>query len=80
MNVSSIKKLVETYTLEELQAAEEALLNEESLQINIEGKDEGEQLTHILAAIFCKQEMSRDHININQAIRLYSQRVRASIN
>ena len=80
MNVSSIKNLVENYTVEELQAAEESLLNEEPLKIEVEGKDEGEQLTHILAAVFCKQEMSRDNININQAIRLYSLRVRSSIN
>ena len=80
MNINSIKQLVETYSTEQLQAAENALLNEEALAITVEGKDEGEQLTHILAAIFCQEEMAKTGININQAVRLYSQRVRGSIN
>lgn len=80
MNINIIKHLVETYTTEQLQTAEQALLNEEALAIVVEGKDEGEQLTHILAAVFCQEEMAKTGININQAVRLYSQRVRGSIN
>lgn len=80
MNINSIKAIVENYSLEQIQTAENELLEEQPLSITIEGKDEGEQLTHILAAIFCKQEMEKENININQAIRLYSQRVRGSIN
>lgn len=80
MNINIIKHLVETYSTEQLQAAENALLNEEPLVITVEGKDEGEQLTHILAAVFCQEEMAKTGININQAVRLYSQRVRGSIN
>ncbi len=79
MNIQIIKSIVDSYTIEELKQAEEALLNEETLAIEIEGVDEGEQLTHTLAAIFCKEEMEKNKININQAIRLYSQRVRNSI-
>jgi hypothetical protein len=80
MNVNSIKNLVQKYNLEEIQSAENSLINELSLDIEVEGKDEGEQLTHILAAIFCKQEMVDKGISINHAIRIYSQRVRGSIN
>ncbi len=80
MNINTVKNIVEKYSIMELLEAENALLNEESLKIEIEGKDEGEQLTHILAAVFCKDEMAKENININQAIRLYSQRVRGSIN
>lgn len=80
MNINIIKHLVETYTTEQLKAAEEALLNEAPLAIVVEGKDEGEQLTHILAAVFCQEEMAKDGLNLNQAVRLYSQRVRGSIN
>ncbi len=79
MNISIIKKIVESYTIEQLQMAEEALLNEQKPEIEIEGVDEGEQLTHTLAAIFCKQQMLESDITINQAVRLYSQRVRDSI-
>lgn len=80
MNIQIIKKLTETYTVEQLNAAEDDLLNERPLSIEVEGKDEGEKLTHILAAAYCKQEMQASGININQAVRLYSQRVRDSIN
>lgn len=80
MNVASIKLLVENYSVEDLQKAENDLLEEQPLAITVEGKDEGEQLTHILAAIFCKQTMDEESIPLNQALRLYSQRVRGSIN
>ncbi len=80
MNVQVIKQIIESYSVEQLKQAEEELLNEQPLSIEIEGKDEGEQLTHILAAIFCKEVMASENLNINQAVRAYSQRVRGSIN
>lgn len=80
MNVSAIKKLVENASLDQLKASEEALLNEQPLPVDVDGEDEGEKLTHVLAAIFCKETMEKEGININQAVRLYSQRVRDSIN
>jgi hypothetical protein len=79
MNVQVIKQIVETYSIDQLKQAEQDLLNESPLSITIEGKDEGEQLTHILAAIFCKEVMAAENLNINQAVRVYSQRVRGSI-
>ncbi|MDP2176271.1 MAG: hypothetical protein Q8K70_10225 [Bacteroidota bacterium] len=79
MNIQIIKHIVDSYTIDQLKAAEEALLNEQKPEIEIEGIDEGEQLTHTLAAIFCKEEMMQNNLNINQAVRLYSQRVRNSI-
>jgi hypothetical protein len=79
MNVADIKQLVDAFTMEQLLKAEEDILNELQPQIEIGGADEGEKLTHVLAAIFCKHEMEREQININQAIRMYSQRVRGSI-
>lgn len=80
MNVASIRKAAESYTIDELRKAEDNLLSEQPLEIEIEGEDEGAKLTHILAAIFCKHEMQHSGLNLNQAIRLYSQRVRGSIN
>jgi hypothetical protein len=80
MNIATIKKIVELYTVEQLQKAEEDLLEERSFSVEIEGKDEGEKLTHILAGIFCIEVMQKENIEINQAIRLYSRRVRESIN
>jgi hypothetical protein len=79
MKVPSIKKAVEHHSLENLKQAEEDLLNEENLKIEIEGADEGEKLTHILAAIWIKEEMSNKNIEFKDALRAYSQRVRNSI-
>ncbi len=55
MKVPVIKKLVEQFSLAELSAAEEALLNEEKPDIDISGEDEGEKLTHAYAAVIIKR-------------------------
>lgn len=80
MQLPEIKRLVETYKVEELQLAEEALMNEVPLVITVEGKDEGEQLTHILAAIDILFEMQKNGLDARTALRNYTQRVRNSIN
>ena len=46
MKIPVIKKLVEAYDLDELRNAEEALLEENTPIIDIDGEDEGEKLTH----------------------------------
>lgn len=79
MNINVIKSIVEKYSIEDLKKAEDCLLNEQTLDIEIEGTDEGEQLTHILAAIYIKQIMLEENVNVMQAVRLYTQRVRNSI-
>lgn len=79
MKIPIIKKTVENFTIEELRKAEELLLNEEVPQIEIEGVDEGEQLTHCMAAIWIKEEMEKTGISQQQATRNYIERVRKSI-
>lgn len=79
MKVASIKALVEAYNLQELKTAEEALYDEKPLEINVEGEDAGEQLTHILAAIDILQNMAKG-MEFKDALRAYSARVRNSIN
>jgi len=80
MQLPEIKRLVETYKVEELQLAEEALMNEQPLAITVEGKDEGEQLTHILAAIDILSDMQKNGLDARTVLRNYTQRVRNSIN
>lgn len=80
MHLPEIKRLVDTYKIDELQAAEHALMNEVSLLIAVEGKDEGEQLTHILAAIDILSDMQKNGLDARTALRNYTQRVRNSIN
>jgi uncharacterized protein YajQ (UPF0234 family) len=79
MKAPAIKALVERYSLAELQEAEVAILEEQDPAIEIEGEDEGEQLTHVLAAIYIKNQMEQQGIPFNQGLRDFSQRVRKSI-
>ncbi len=79
MKIPVIKSVASKYSIEELKAAEIAILNEEQPAIEIEGDDEGEQLTHILAAAEIRRQMEKDGIDLNRALRNYSLRVRNSI-
>ncbi len=78
MQIPIIKKLVEQYSLAQLQSAEEAMLEEQKPAIEVDGKDEGECLTHVLASIYIKEKMEQGTA-FNQALRDFSQRVRKSI-
>jgi hypothetical protein len=78
MKIPAIKKLVETYAVDELKTAEDALYNEQKPAIEIEGDDEGEQLTHVLAAIEILEQMKHGK-DFKTALRDYTQRVRKSI-
>ena len=78
MQIPVIKKLVEHFSLAQLQSAEEAMLEEKKPEIEVEGKDEGECLTHVLAAIYIKEKVEQG-VAFNQALRDFSQRVRNSI-
>ena len=79
MKIPAIKKLVENYSLAQLQEAEAAMLEEQKPFIEVDGDDEGEQLTHILASIYIKNKMEHNDTPFNQALRDFSQRVRTSI-
>lgn len=79
MKIPAIKKLVENYSLTQLQEAENAMMEEQSPSIEVEGDDEGECLTHVLASIYIKEKMGKEGTPFNQALRDFSQRVRKSI-
>ena len=79
MNLAAVRTLVETYTNHDLQQAEAQLLEGEPLAIDVQGEDEGEQLTHILAALWVRQHMAETGDALPLAMRAYTQRVRQSI-
>lgn len=79
MKIPEIKKLVDTHDLAILRAAEENLLEEEILEIEVGGEDEGEQLTHIMAAIAILEDMEETGADFKTALRNYTKRVRNSI-
>jgi hypothetical protein len=80
MKIPVIKKLVETQSVEQLQAAEMAIINEQPLPFDIEGNDEGEQLTHAIAAIWILERMKDANVDFKTALREYTHKVRESIN
>ncbi|MES2389318.1 MAG: hypothetical protein V4543_15055 [Bacteroidota bacterium] len=79
MKIAVIKTLVQNHTLPELAKAEEAILEEQALPFEVEGEDEGEQLTHVLAAIYVKTQIEHHGADANTALRDYTKRVRNSI-
>ena len=78
MKIPVVKKLVEEYSIEQLQAADEALAEEQVPEIEIEGEDEGEKLTHAFAALWIKQRM-KEGLEFKKALREYTSKVRESI-
>ncbi|MFN4972003.1 MAG: DUF6952 family protein [Bacteroidota bacterium] len=79
MKVAAIKKLVEQYTLEQCRKAEQSLMEGEVPEIEIEGADEGEQLTHVLGAIDILEHVALEGKDIKVAMRDFIERVRNSI-
>lgn len=79
MQIPVIKKLVEMYPLEKLVAEEAAFEEGTDPGIDIEGKDEGEQFTHVIAAVWILTKMEADGDDFKAALRAYTQKVRQSI-
>jgi hypothetical protein len=79
MKIPVIKKLVENQSIEALESAEMAILEENKPEIEVEGDDEGEQLTHVMAAIWIQKEMKKNDLPFAKALRAYTQKVRVSI-
>ncbi len=79
MKLPAIKKLIEQYDLATCRQAETDLLEGNPLQIEVEGNDEGEQLTHILAAIDVLEKVQQENMDPKVALREFFERVRRSI-
>jgi hypothetical protein len=76
MQLPVIKQLVEGFSMEDLQTAENAILNGNPLSIEVGGVDEGEQLTHVLAAITIIENMKNNNVDYRTAQREYVKAVR----
>lgn len=80
MQIPEIKRLVENHSVEDLTNAENALMEEQELPIEINGEDDGEVLTHIIAAVWILEKMASHDLPFAKALREYTQKVRNSIN
>jgi len=79
MKIPIIQGLVEKHSIEILKKAEMALVAEEPLPIEVVGDDEGEQLTHIIAASWILKIMDQEEIDFKTALKEYTRKVRESI-
>jgi hypothetical protein len=80
MKIPVIKKLVETQTIATLMQAEQLLIDEQQPDFEVEGADEGEQLTHVFGAIWILNHMQDHGSDFKTALREFTQKVRVSIN
>jgi hypothetical protein len=79
MKFNVIKKLAADVSLADLQKAASALEEGEELDIEVGGDDEGEQLTHILGAIWIIEQVEQG-VEFKDAFRQFAQRVRTTLN
>lgn len=79
MNTPEVKRLATESNLETLRAAEQALLDGQPLPLEVHGADDGEQLTHILSAIWVLEQMEEQKLELPQAMRELTRKVRNSI-
>lgn len=79
MKVPAIKKAAEEHSYADLNQAKDDLLDAKELQIEIIGEDDGEQLTHIIAAMWVQEQMARREIDMRTALREYAVKVRESM-
>ena len=79
MKIHAIKELVETHTVEVIIILTTQLENGEPLSHSVHGDDEGEQLTHLLGAVWIKEQMEANGTDFKTELRNYTARVRTSI-
>lgn len=79
MKTAAVRKLAQNHDLATLQKAEEALLNEEHPPIEVEGVDEGDQITNINGAIYVIEQSEKNGTDIKTEVRNFTERVRNSI-
>lgn len=59
MKASSIRKIAEKYTLEELANAAEVISEEERDPLGVDGADLGEKLTHVMLAMRIREKVEQ---------------------
>jgi hypothetical protein len=79
MKAAAIKHLAGTQPLSRLRAAEQALLAGRPTSFFIDGDTPGEQLTHVLAAIFALRYMAAHGVGWPAAQRAFFCKVREAI-
>jgi hypothetical protein len=79
MKIGVIRRLAELHDLQDLESAEKAIVDGEAPPIEIPGDDEGEQLTHAMAAAWIKRAVVQNGMEPAAALRAFVDKVRNSI-
>ena len=79
MKINIIKQLAEEFDHETLLQLTTELENGDPLSKEVGGDDEGEQLTHLLAASWIVEQMAANNTELKTELRNYTSRVRSSI-
>ncbi|MGL1885204.1 MAG: hypothetical protein OCD76_01720 [Reichenbachiella sp.] len=74
MQIEEVKRLVEVHEVEKLINAEEALMIEEALPIDVKGEDDSEVLANLTAAIWVLEKMESHVLSFDKAIEEYKQK------
>jgi len=79
MKTNAIRDLVIHKTLHELEILRLGLIGAEAGHEAIPGADRAEKLTHVLAAIWVKQQIENQGISLADSVRRFGARVRNTI-
>ena len=78
MKLPIIKQLATDYSVDELSRAEALLAEGHEPDIPVPGDDDGERLTHAMAASYVRERLD-DGMPLPEALRAYTSRVRACL-
>lgn len=76
MKIAEVKRLATTYTHAQIEDAVSAFEIERRNPLEVTGENDGEKMSHLLAASFVRKQMDKG-LDLNLAVREYSKRVRA---
>jgi hypothetical protein len=78
MNVGIVRKIASAHPLASIDEAITAFERDRSNPLQVEGKDDAEVMSHLLAAQFVRRRMDQGQ-DINAAFREYAQRVKGML-
>ena len=76
MKIAEVKRLVTSYTVEQIEDAVTAFETDRKNVLEVSGENDGEKMSHLLAASFVRRQMDKG-LDLNSAVREYSKRVRS---
>lgn len=76
MKIAEVKRLATSYTVEQIEAAVTAFETERKNDLQVDGENDGEKMSHLLAASFVRRQIDKG-LDLNSAVREYSKRVRS---